>query len=201
MIFFCFTREAGNQGSTEHNIRNFVAKFGDDINKLLFRSTAPHAAKNFVTCMLNRKIQIMTDLRLFFHNLNQLVVNFLRIAVKHPNPSDSLDLTEFLKKQVQSFSAVKVCAIYGGFLCYQNQLPDTLRCHIFGLFQKAFFRYAAEFATKGRDNAVSTVLITAFGNLEVAEMSSRGDYSAAAVFREFIDIAEFLEDITCLHFV
>ena len=201
MIFFCLTRESGDQGSTEHNVRNFTAKFGDDIYKLLLGGATSHATKNLVTCVLNRKIQIMTDLRFFFHNLDQLVVNFLRIAVKHTDPADSFDLTELLKKKMQSFFAVKVCAVYSGFLCNQDQFFDTLRCHILGLLQQAFLRYTAKFSAKGWDNAVSTVLITAFGNLKISEMSSGSDDSAAAVFREFIDIAEFLEDITCLHFV
>ena len=201
MIFFCLTRESGNQRSAEHNVRDFTAKFGDDINKLLFGGAASHATKNFVTCMLNRKIQIMTDLRFCFHNLDQLVVNFLRIAVKHTDPADSPDLTELLKKKMQSFFAIKIRAVYSGFLCNQDQFPNTLRCHILGLFQKAFFRYAAKFTTKGWNDAVSTVLITAFGNLEISEMPSGGDNSAAAVFRKFIDIAEFLKNISCLYFI
>ena len=201
MIFFCLTREPGDQRSAEHNVRNFTAKFGDDINKLLFGCAASHATKNFVTCMLNRKIQIMTDLRFFFHNLDQLVVNLFRIAVKHTDPADSPDLTELLKKKMQSFFAVKIRTVYGGFLCDQDQFLNTLRCHILGLFQKAFFRYAAKFTTERWNDTVSTVLITAFGNLEVSEMSSGGDNSAATVFRKFIDIAEFLKNISCLYFI
>ena len=42
--------------------------------------------------MLDWKIQIMADLLLLFHGLDQFIVNFLRIAIKHANPADSFDL-------------------------------------------------------------------------------------------------------------
>ena len=43
--------------------------------------------------MLDWKIQIVTDLRLFLHGLDQFIVDLLRVAVLHTDPADAFDLT------------------------------------------------------------------------------------------------------------
>ena len=43
--------------------------------------------------MLDWEIQIMADLRFFFHYLYQIVINLFRITVQKADPADSFDLT------------------------------------------------------------------------------------------------------------
>ena len=96
MVFFCLSRESGDQCCTQHDIRNFLTEFSDDIDQFLFGSTATHSLKNAVRCMLDRNIQVMTDLLLITDSLDQLIVDLLWIAVKNTDPADTLDLTELL---------------------------------------------------------------------------------------------------------
>ena len=48
--------------------------------------------------MLDRKIQIMADLRLFLHHLNQIRIDFFRITVQQTDPLDTINLTKFPKQ-------------------------------------------------------------------------------------------------------
>ena len=45
--------------------------------------------------MLDRQIQIVTDLRLFFHYPDQFIGDLFRITVQYPDPAQSADLTKF----------------------------------------------------------------------------------------------------------
>ena len=151
--------------------------------------------------MLDRKVKIITDLLFFFHDLDQLIVDLLRITVENTDPADSFDLAEFLKQDVECFFAVEVCTVNGGLLCNKDQFLDSLGSHVFCLRKKSFLRDAAELTTKRRDDAVGAVLVTALCDLEVTKMSACCQYTSAGVLWKFIDIAEFLEHMSCLRFI
>ena len=76
------TREASDQRSTEHNVRDLTAKFRDNVFELLPCRAAAHSLKDTVACMLDRKVKIIADLLFFFHDLDQLIVDLLRITVE-----------------------------------------------------------------------------------------------------------------------
>ena len=201
MIFLGLTREASDQRSTEHNVRDLTAKFRDNVFELLPCRAAAHSLKDTVACMLDRKVKIIADLLFFFHDLDQLIVDLLRITVENTDPADSFDLTELLKQDVECFFAVEICTVNGGLLSYKDQLLDSLRCHVFCLCKKSFFRNTSESATKGRDDAVGAVLVTALCDLEITKVAARCQHTSAGVLRKFIDITELLENISCLCFV
>ena len=96
MVFFCFARKACDKGCPENDIRDLSAQLGNDSYKLCFGSAAAHSLKNAVRCVLDRNIQIMTDLFLITNGFDQFIVNLLRIAVKNTDPADTSDLTELL---------------------------------------------------------------------------------------------------------
>ena len=201
MVFLCLSRETCDQSCTENDIRNLFAEFTDDIDQFLFRCAASHSLKNTVRRMLDRNVQIMADLFLIADRLDQLIVDLLRITVENTDPADSFDLTEFLKENVKRFFAIEIFAIYGCFLCYQDQLFHTLLCHILCLRDQTLHRNAAEFSAKLRDDTVGAVLITAFCDLQVSEMSSCCKNTFASCVRKIIDITEFFEMIACHSFL
>ena len=96
MIFLRLPRKSGDQSCTQYDIRNLLTELSDNIDQFLFGSTAAHSLKNSVRCVLNRNIQIMTDLLLITNGFDQFIVNLLRITIKDANPTDTSDLTELL---------------------------------------------------------------------------------------------------------
>ena len=96
MVFLRLTRKSGDQSCTQYDIRNLFAKLSDNVDQFLFGSTAAHSFKNSVRCVLDRNIQIMTDLLLITNGFDQFIVNLLRITVKDADPTDTSDLTELL---------------------------------------------------------------------------------------------------------
>ena len=96
MVFLRLTRKSGDQSCTQYDIRNLLTELSDNIDQFLFGSTAAHSFKNSVRCVLDRNIQIMTDLLLITNGFDQFIVNLLRITIKDANPTDTSDLTELL---------------------------------------------------------------------------------------------------------
>ena len=61
--------------------------------------------------MLDWQIQIMADLLLFLHDLDQVLINLFRIAVEKPYPSDTADPAQFPKKPVQGLFSIEILSI------------------------------------------------------------------------------------------
>src|SRR5699024_1580080 len=116
-----------------------------------------------VACMLDGKVQIMTDFLFFFHHLNQFVIYFFRITVQNADPAYSFYAAEFLQKKVKRFLPVQIRAVYRRFLGDDDQLLHSLGSQIFRLSEKLFFRNAPEVPAQRRNNAVSTVFVAALG--------------------------------------
>ena len=81
MVFLGLSRETADQTGTKENIRDLTAQLANNVHKLLLGGAASHTFQHAVAGMLNRKIQIMADLLLFLHGLNQFIINLLRITV------------------------------------------------------------------------------------------------------------------------
>ena len=94
---------------------------------------------------------------------------------------------------MQRFLTVNISSVNGCFLCDQDQFFYTLFRHLLCLFQQTFHRNASEFASKFRNNTVSTMLIASFCNLEISEMSTGCQHTLSKFFRKIIDILEFLK--------
>ena len=92
MLFLCLSRESSDQSCAKCDIRNLTSKLLNGLDELRSGSPSSHSLQDTIACMLDREIQIMADLLLLFHGLDQFIVNFLRIAVKHADPADSFDL-------------------------------------------------------------------------------------------------------------
>ena len=140
--------------------------------------------------MLNRKIQIVTNLGLFFDYLNQIVINFLRITVENPDPSDSTNLTEITKQLIKTLLSIKILSVQCRLLCHQDQFFHSLFRKVFCLFDQALHRNTPVIATDFWYNTVSTMLIASFCNLQICKMSSGGNQTFRLRERKCIDICQ-----------
>ena len=135
----------------------------------------------------------MTDFLFFLHNLDQFIINFFRITVKNTDPANSLNLTKLFHKKMKRLFSVKIRAVHGSFLSYQNQFFYPLFCHMLCLSDQPLLRNTAESSPERRNNAVSTVFVAAFGNLQITIMAACSQNSSSGIFRKFIDIPELLK--------
>ena len=165
MLLLRLPRETGNQSCTKDDIRDLFSQSTDDIQKLGFRRAASHTSENRIVGVLDRKVQVMTDFFLFFHNLDELRINLLGIAVENPDPADAFDLTELLEKLMKALLAVEILSVKSGLLCYQNQLLHTLLRQRLRLLKEALHRNTPVISADLRDDAVSTVLVAALCDL------------------------------------
>ena len=106
MVFFRLAREARNERRPQADVRNLFPKPSDDAFQLFPSRAASHFCKDLIRRVLDRHIQIMTDLRLLLHDLNQFLCDLLRIAVQKPDPYKPVDRTELPKKLRQHLFAV-----------------------------------------------------------------------------------------------
>ena len=102
---------------------------------------------------------------------------------------------------MQGFFSVNIGSVYGCLLCDKNQFFYAFFCHLFRLFYQTFHRNTSEFTTKFRNDAVSTVFVTALCNLKISEMSACCQHSFSKLLRKIIDIFKFLEMLSFHCFV
>ena len=97
---------------------------------------------------------------------------------------------------MKRFFAVEILAVNGGLLCYQDQLLHALLCHILCLGNKALHGNASEPAAEFRDDTVGAVLVTAFCDLQITEMSASSKDTFASCVRKIVNITELFEMIS-----
>ena len=81
MLLFCLSRESCDQRGAQCDIRHLASQEINFVDQLLFGCSATHAAQDLIVGMLNRQIQIMTDLLLIADRLDQFRINFFRITI------------------------------------------------------------------------------------------------------------------------
>ena len=125
--------------------------------------------------MLDRQIQIIADLLFFLHHLDQIVVDFFRIAVKDPDPADPVNPAKLLQKTVQGLLSIKIFSIQCGFLGHQDQLFYSLVGQILCFLKKPLHGNAPEISPELWYDAVGAVFVTALRNLQIGIMPSCGN--------------------------
>ena len=81
MLFLCLSRESSDQSCAKCDIRNLTSKLLNGLDELHSGSPSSHSLQDTIACMLDRDIQIMANLWFLLDHLNQLIRDFLRIAV------------------------------------------------------------------------------------------------------------------------
>ncbi len=112
----------------------------------------------------------MTDLLLFLHHLDQIIINLLWIAVQDPYPPQPFDLAQLLKKHMQGFLSVQIFSIESRLLRHKDQLLHSLPGQLFCFFYKPLHRNAPVIPPNLRDNAVCAMLVAPFRDLHISIM-------------------------------
>ena len=115
----------------------------------------------------------MHELWFRLHALDQLIIDFFRIAVHDSDPSDLLDPGQLPDQLMKAFPAIQICPVKGSLLGDQDQFLHAAFGQAQSLAEKAVHRNGAERSSHGRNRAVSAVLVTTLGDLEISVMSAR----------------------------
>ena len=115
----------------------------------------------------------MAELRLFFHDLYQLVVDFLGIAVQNAYPVQSVDSAKLPNQFGQCLLSIDIRSVYGRLLRNDYQFFYTFRRQRFRFLYQAFHRNAPVTAAHPRNNTVCAMFVTAFRNFQISVMTSR----------------------------
>ena len=114
----------------------------------------------------------MAYLLFLLHDLNQFFRNLLRIAVQNADPADTADFAEPAQKLRKFFLSIEILPIKRRLLCYQDDLLHSVIRKLLCLPEQMLHRNTPEIPPKLWNNAVSTMLIASFRNLEIRIMPS-----------------------------
>ena len=124
--------------------------------------------------MLYGHVQIMKDLGLFFDDFDQLRCDLLRIGIEDPDPFDAFDSCQPAQQLRQLFLSVKVDAVQGRFLGYQDQLTDAFAGQVFCLADQGLHGHAPEGAPYTGDHTVGTAFVASLRDPQVAVIAACG---------------------------
>src|SRR5204862_6120458 len=92
-IIGCFAWKAGNQGSAQTNARNFFPDVDEQFFHFFFCDLPLHDCEHIVSRMLQRDVQILTNILSFTHDIQNLQRKFVRVRVVQPDPTQTLYVT------------------------------------------------------------------------------------------------------------
>ncbi len=180
-LFLGLAGEAGDDGGAQGDIGHTLPNVGDEIPEVRFISRAVHPAENCLIAVLDGHIQIGYHVRLFRHNVQQLLGDALRIAVEHPHPADAVDVAKLPQQLRQTALAVQVAAVACGVLCDDHQFGDVVFRQPVRFLQHLLHGNAAVRTTDGRDGTVAAPVAASLGDLQVGEKRQRGDNAVPVV--------------------
>ena len=158
--------------------------------------SSAHQLQDPVTAALDRNIQVMTDLRLPLHHIDQLLCDLLRITVHDPDPDKPFYFTKPVKKLRQFFFSVQIHSIQSRFLCNKNQFFDPFTGKLSCLIQKQFHWNTPVFAPDLWDNTIGAVLVAALCNLQIGKISSCCKYSFFTSKRRLVKSFQMVLSLT-----
>ena len=139
----------------------------------------------------------MAYLRLPGYCLNQLLRDFLRIAVQNPDPPDILNTCKPLQKFRETLFSIQVNAVQCRLLRHKDQLPDSAFGKLPRLLHQLLHRYTPVLSPDFRNNAIGAVLAAAFGNLQAGIMSPCGYHPVPVRLRRCAKVAVMVPTAPC----
>ena len=89
VLLFCLPRESADQRGPQSDIRDTFSQIMDSLDQFLFICFSSHALQNCIVAVLDRHVQIVTDLFILNHGIDQFLIDFLRITVHNTNPEQT----------------------------------------------------------------------------------------------------------------
>ena len=134
--------------------------------------------------MLNGNIQILHDLGFCSHDLDEFIIDLIRIDIVYPNPMKSIDLAQLTQQfRQQTLMSGKIRTIAAGILGYNDQLFHTASCQESCLIEHIIHLTAAELTPQCGNNAVGAAIVTALRNFDKRIVFRSGEHTAGFLLR------------------
>ncbi len=117
--------------------------------------------------MLHRNIEIRQDLIRSRHHLKHLVLDLVRIHVKHPDPADLLHLLDLTKQLGKHQLPVVVQTVFGRILRDQSDFLDTDRCQVLHFSHHFIYHFTLLVAANQRNSTIRTMIRAAVADLHI----------------------------------
>ena len=166
-LFLSLSREAGDEGGSEDEVRDGGAEFFDESCCSFSVDASLHSFEDSAADVLKRHVEVREDLAGLGDRSNQLVGEVDRVQVHEADPLDAVDLFELAEEFGEHDLAVEVHAVIGGVLSDDDQFLDAVSCQFFGFLDDHFHWLGDVLATHLGDGAEGAGSVAAFGDFEV----------------------------------
>ena len=128
-----------------------------------FVPVAVHAAQDGVGNMLDRHVQIRQNARICTHLLDQFVVDFIRVAIKNPDPRNACFRAQTAQQFRQGGLFIQIDAVARRVFGDQVQFFRPRRFQVPSFFNDAFNRAGTVASANFRNGAIGTAVVAPFG--------------------------------------
>lgn len=198
-VFFCFAREANEQGGANMDARNSFAHGSNEIHGILLADVAMHGCEHVVGDVLKSNIDVFADILLLLHNIEEFHRELVRVSIMETNPLDALDICHVGNKVGNMALAIDVDTVICELLGNDLEFFHTIGNHAF-YFGKNLLLWSADvFASDKRNGAISTMAVAALADFEVGIMAWCGEM-ADAIARRHLGFTQFCEQLLIVEF-
>ena len=170
-----------DQRRPKHHTRHLAPHPRHKLPSLPPVDATPHHGKHPVSTVLQRNVDVRTNLRILSHHPQHILRKTGRIAVVQTNPLDAVDGRKPLQKLAKATPPIEIKAIVSRILRNDNELPDTLRRQQPRLLHQTLHGHAYVRPADHRNGTVRTAAVASLGNLEVGVVARRGENPAQRV--------------------
>ena len=181
---FALAGMADDERGPQDDAGNQLAHLRHQFARLPAVDTAPHHRQHPVGAVLQRDVDIRTDLRIVRHDAQDVLGEAGGIAVVQADPLDAVDLGQLLQQPCQAAFPVAVKTVVSRILGDDDQLPHALGGQAAGFFHQILDGHAHMRAADERDGAVGTTPVAAFRDFQIGIMRRRGEDAAQGVERQ-----------------
>ena len=193
---FPFPGMSHDQGSPQNDAGNQLAH--PQVSRLPAVHTAPHHGQDTVGTVLQRDVDIRTDLRIVGHQVEHILREAGGIAVVQPDPRKAVDFGQLFQQTGKAALAITVQAVIGRILCDDDQFlglgieaaSGTVGRQPACFFHQVFKRNAHMRTADQRNGAIGAGAVAAFGNLQVGIVRRRREDAVERI--EGQDTAPFI---------
>lgn len=204
VLFTGFRRVAGDKGGAQGDVGNGLADAFYHIIYIGCASATSHTLEDFVVDVLDGDVQIVAELRVFFHHIQDFEGEVERVGVVQTEPFDTFHLGESLHQGGQFPFARQIDAVVGQILGDKHYLLDTLLGEFLCFFHQQRNRFGDLLVANQRDGAVGTLVVAALRNLEVGVVSRRGKQTLGGAQQleilAFHELGQFFESEDAVDF-
>ena len=127
-FIFALAGEPKHHRCAQNKIIRSFANIIHHVFNMLPRTMAVHVLEQTWCNVLNRHIDILNDLIVGKHRIDQFFRYGIRISIKNADPLEPIDLAQCAKKFCKHWLSVKLCAVSGCILRDQRKFFHSIFC-------------------------------------------------------------------------